>query len=114
MNEPSLEAPKRLRRFSPKESNLSSKFMAEPMSPPNNIEARIKRSADPLGSESLKLLDHNGMRAEVAPSRVTRPSTSVIIFCDLSANLDPSEIPKKEPIAIAATLISVPIPTNID
>ena len=112
-NELSRDALNRFLRFSPKLSTRFSILSAVPSNPPSNIEARIRRSGDPSGSDSLKSRDHSGMSAEVAPRMVMRPRTSVIIFWDLLGKRPPRANPIAAPTMMVDKLNTVPRPTNM-
>ena len=112
-NEPSCDALNLFRKFSPNASSRVSSESAEPISPPMSIDARMTRSAELFGSAASNVGDHNGERADAAPSAVIKPKTSVIRLCDFLVMRAPARMPRDAPIRIAPTLITVPTPANI-
>ena len=109
----SVEALNLTRSFSPTPSNRSSSFNAEPIRPPMSNEPRTTRIGHPCGSALMYLSDHKGIKAEAAPSNVTRPRTSVNKVLVRAFIRFPTKTPREAPKTIVRILITVPTPGNI-
>jgi hypothetical protein len=112
-NGESEEALNRIRSFSPKESNLFSSLSAEPINPPSSKDPNTTKRVQPCGRAPTYRFDHKGLRADAAPSKVTRPKTSVSKVRVRKGILLPTKTPRDAPETIVRILIIVPTPGNI-
>ena len=109
----SLEALNLIRKLSPSESSLSSSLRADPISPPIKSEPRTTSKVQPFGRACTYLSDHNGINAEPAPKRVTRPRTSVRrVLVRVFMRL-PTSTPNEAPEIMVMIFMIVPAPGNI-
>ena len=107
-------APNFFRRVSPMESNLDSKFSADPISPPISNAPNIASSVHPFGRALIYREPHIGAKALTAPSIVINPRTSVIKVRVRRSMREPIKTPSPAPPIMVAIFTTVPKPTNID